>query len=76
MAIWSPETGIVDWGRVTESYGDNFKKAGGSIHLNFPVVNFAIGNSKDYPVLIASQDGKVEKYSECLYCVFSCVHCK
>lgn len=36
-ALWSPNTGIVDWAVVTKSYGDDFKKGGGSIHLNFEV---------------------------------------
>lgn len=36
-ALHSPHTGIVDFKIVTESYGEDFKKAGGIIHLNFEV---------------------------------------
>lgn len=36
-ALWSPNTGIVDFAVVTKSYGEDFKKGGGSIHLNFEV---------------------------------------
>lgn len=36
-ALWSPHTGIVDWGLVTEYYGQDFKLAGGDIFLNFKV---------------------------------------
>lgn len=36
-AIHSPHTGIVDWGLVTEYYAQDFKQAGGDVHLNFKV---------------------------------------
>lgn len=36
-ALLSPHTGIVDYTLVTEAYGNDFKKAGGDIHLNFEV---------------------------------------
>lgn len=36
-ALWSPHTGIVDYKLVTESYANDFKSAGGDIHLNFQV---------------------------------------
>lgn len=60
MAIWSPETGIVDWGRVTRSYGENFVKLGGKIHSNFRVVKFQKSDGgNEYPVVILSDKGKV-----------------
>ncbi|XP_077537489.1 L-2-hydroxyglutarate dehydrogenase, mitochondrial-like [Haemaphysalis longicornis] len=37
QALWSPHTGIVDWGEVTQSYGRDFVGLGGDVHLNFPV---------------------------------------
>lgn len=37
QALWSPHTGIVDWGEVTQSYGRDFLSQGGDIILNFPV---------------------------------------
>lgn len=36
-AIWSPHTGIVDWGLVTKQYGKDFREKGGDIHLSFQV---------------------------------------
>lgn len=41
-AVWSPHTGIVDWGLVTKYYGEDFKQLGGDIHLNFEVNDFKI----------------------------------
>lgn len=62
MAIWSPETGIVDWGQVTKSYGENFQKLDGKIHPNFPVVKFQNSvENKDYPVMIFNDQGKVSQ---------------
>ncbi|CAG7825407.1 unnamed protein product [Allacma fusca] len=58
MAVWSPETGIVDWGRVTQSYGDNFEKAGGRIFLNFAVKKLSHGTNPDYPVVVINEEGK------------------
>lgn len=37
QALWSPHTGIVDWGGVTQSYGRDFISQGGDVHLDFPV---------------------------------------
>lgn len=37
-ALWSPHTGIVDWGLVTQSFGQDFTQAGGDIYLNFKVI--------------------------------------
>ena len=60
MAVWSPETGIVDWAAVTRSYGDNFTKSGGKVYLNFPVTKFQTSTeASDYPVSIFSDTGKV-----------------
>lgn len=36
-ALWSPHTGIVDWGLVTEYYGKDFRESGGKIFFNFEV---------------------------------------
>lgn len=42
-AIWSPNTGIVDWAEVTRSYGNDFKALGGVVFHNFEVssINFS-----------------------------------
>jgi L-2-hydroxyglutarate oxidase LhgO len=60
MAVWSPETGIVDWAGVTISYGMRFTKAGGKVHLNFPVAKFQSSpEASEYPVSVYSSSGKV-----------------
>ncbi|ODN00187.1 L-2-hydroxyglutarate dehydrogenase, mitochondrial [Orchesella cincta] len=69
MAIWSPETGIVDWAQVTRSYGENFAKLGGDIHSKFQVVKFqksAEGN--DYPVMVFSDKGECIRSKWVLTC--------
>ncbi|CAN7999816.1 unnamed protein product [Ixodes hexagonus] len=42
QALWSPHTGIVDWGLVTQSYGRDFAKQGGDVLLNFPVKSLEV----------------------------------
>jgi L-2-hydroxyglutarate oxidase LhgO len=37
MAIHSPHTGIVDWGLVARSFGEDFKANGGKIITGFKV---------------------------------------
>lgn len=52
-AIWSPETGIVDWGLVTEYYGRDFKSSGGEVYLDFEAKNFhETTGDADYPITI------------------------
>jgi len=36
-AIWSPHTGIVDWGAVARHYGEVFRQLGGQVVTDFPV---------------------------------------
>jgi len=53
MALHSPHTGIVDWGLVTEHYGQDFKQCGGDIYLDFNVSKFTeTKEGTDYPVTI------------------------
>lgn len=54
-ALWSPHTGIVDWGLVTQHYARNFEDRGGTIHTNAEVVGFQ-DNKGDYPVRINLKD--------------------
>ncbi|XP_066946571.1 L-2-hydroxyglutarate dehydrogenase, mitochondrial [Macrobrachium rosenbergii] len=66
-AIWSPHTGIVDWGLVTEHYGKNFRDNGGNIYLDFKVSGFELTEDKpgsteahpEYPVRVFSKDKAV-----------------
>uniref|UniRef100_A0A1A9Z0Q4 L-2-hydroxyglutarate dehydrogenase, mitochondrial n=1 Tax=Glossina pallidipes TaxID=7398 RepID=A0A1A9Z0Q4_GLOPL len=39
-ALWSPDTGIVDWAQVTQHYAMDFKTAGGDIFCNYKVKKF------------------------------------
>lgn len=36
-ALWSPHTGIVDFGLVTRQYGKDFQEKGGDIYVDFQV---------------------------------------
>lgn len=40
-AIWSPDTGIVDWAEVNRSYVDDCRIRGADVYLNFLVKEFA-----------------------------------
>ncbi|XP_055920046.1 L-2-hydroxyglutarate dehydrogenase, mitochondrial [Eupeodes corollae] len=52
-ALWSPQTGIVDWALVTEHYANDFKQAGGRVFLNFKVNKFnETPTDASYPVTI------------------------
>ncbi|XP_055838171.1 L-2-hydroxyglutarate dehydrogenase, mitochondrial [Episyrphus balteatus] len=52
-ALWSPQTGIVDWALVTEYYATDFKQAGGKVFLNFKVNKFnETPTNAEYPVTI------------------------
>lgn len=55
-ALWSPHTGIVDYGLVTEHCGRDLLKAGGQIILNFNVKKFYESTNPDYPVTIESKN--------------------
>lgn len=68
-AIWSPETGIVDWALVTNHYGTDFKNGGGEIFLNFQANKFReTTDDADYPVTIESSDGKSVRAKNVLTC--------
>jgi 2-hydroxyglutarate dehydrogenase len=59
VAIHSPSTGIVDWGRVTRTYGEDFKEMGGHIYTNFKVNRFSVNKtstkgSEHYNVVTAA----------------------
>jgi len=53
-ALWSPHTGIVDWGLVTRYYGKDFEESGGKIHLNFKVVDFQLATENQDPTSTSS----------------------
>ncbi|XP_037081253.1 L-2-hydroxyglutarate dehydrogenase, mitochondrial-like isoform X2 [Pollicipes pollicipes] len=52
-AIWSPHTGIVDWGLVTREYGSDFQRHGGHVRLNAEVTGFREAEAgADHPLLV------------------------
>lgn len=68
-AIWSPHTGIVDWARVTESYGNDFKSAGGHIFVNFKVTKFAeTPTDAEYPITVFGSDEEAVRTKYVLTC--------
>ncbi|XP_030384246.1 L-2-hydroxyglutarate dehydrogenase, mitochondrial [Scaptodrosophila lebanonensis] len=71
-ALHSPHTGIVDWALVTEYYGQDFKRAGGDIFLDFKVDKFSEtkdGNATEYPVTIhGSKLGQTVRTRNVLTC--------
>ncbi|XP_068085335.1 L-2-hydroxyglutarate dehydrogenase, mitochondrial [Anabrus simplex] len=60
-ALWSPHTGIVDWGNVTEYFGKDFTEGGGKIFFNYEVVDFKRNTTgseaemKQYPVCVVGK---------------------
>lgn len=58
-AIWSPNTGIVDWGLVNRHYGVDFEQNGGKILTEFQVDQFQLEEENgDYPIVITGKDGR------------------
>ncbi|KAJ8676715.1 hypothetical protein QAD02_012502 [Eretmocerus hayati] len=62
-AIWSPWTGIVDWGLVCKHFAEDFQKMGGDIFLNFEAIGFAEtieskGNCDLTPICVYSKQNK------------------
>lgn len=60
-ALWSPYTGIVDWGLVTRSFAGDFEKRGGVVYTDYSVdvLSFVgessyYGKPNEYPVVISS----------------------
>ncbi|CAB4000120.1 L-2-hydroxyglutarate dehydrogenase, mitochondrial, partial [Paramuricea clavata] len=57
-AIHSPHTGIVDWGEVARSYGEQFQKSGGEVKVNFEVAKFSSSTHHQHPVRITGKQGE------------------
>lgn len=68
-AVHSPHTGIIDYGVVTQSYGDFFKARGGKVFTDFSVSDFRLvpeGKPGDpegnkYPMTVVGDPKKVCK---------------
>lgn len=68
-AIWSPQTGIVDWALVTESYGNDFKQAGGDVFLDFQVKKFTeTPTNSQYPITVLGSDDNAVQTKYVLTC--------
>ncbi|XP_071439552.1 L-2-hydroxyglutarate dehydrogenase, mitochondrial [Hetaerina americana] len=71
-ALWSPHTGIVDWGRVTQEYGKDLKEKGGAIHNSFQVDNFqeetGATSNNDYPIRVTGNENKFVRAKYVLTC--------
>ena len=65
-AIWSPETGIVDWGEVARHYAKVFTSRGGSVLTNFSAVKFSAEGERG--VKVSSADGRSVSCGRVLAC--------
>lgn len=68
-ALWSPHTGIVDWGLVTRSYAEDFEKRGGTVFMKYSLKKLSIvgetataGKANKYPVSIGSTGELVSSF--------------
>ncbi|KAK0170648.1 hypothetical protein PV328_008475 [Microctonus aethiopoides] len=61
-ALWSPWTGIVDWGSVCRHFAAEFKKMGGRIILNYEVTGIKESNLKEElgPVSVTSRTDSIK----------------
>lgn len=68
-ALWSPQTGIVDWALVTEYYGKDFTQSGGDIFLNFEAKSFnETTTNAEHPITITSAKGQTIQTKYVLTC--------
>ncbi|PAV66030.1 hypothetical protein WR25_19449 [Diploscapter pachys] len=56
-ALWSPHTGIVDWGFVTTKFAEDFENRGGKVFVNYPFVKVASNSDLERPIRIFSGPG-------------------
>nr|CAH7731604.1 unnamed protein product [Callosobruchus chinensis] len=68
LAIWSPNTGNVDWRVVTESFGEDFRKAGGYVLLNQEVKLIKSSGDSIYPILIKCNENLFLKSKYAILC--------
>ncbi|XP_015791545.1 L-2-hydroxyglutarate dehydrogenase, mitochondrial [Tetranychus urticae] len=54
-ALWSPNTGIVDWGLVTQAFAQDFKSNGGQVKVNFEVQGFDMVEGDPPKVVISNK---------------------
>ena len=59
-AIWSPHTGIVDWGEVTRRFALDFEKHGGTVYTNYEVADIGESNDPKYSLRLKSARKQVD----------------
>ena len=64
-ALWSPHTGIVDWGLVARKYGEVFQEAGGQVITGFEASSFAKCSDG---VVVTATDGRAVECGAVLVC--------
>ncbi|KAK6753982.1 hypothetical protein RB195_013151 [Necator americanus] len=53
-ALWSPHTGIVDWGEVSKAFAADFEKKGGTVYINYPVKDISQSSNPMFPITVRS----------------------
>ncbi|CAG0893467.1 unnamed protein product [Cyprideis torosa] len=66
-ALWSPHTGIIDWGLVTRTYGEDVSRRGGRIAYGKEVTGFSPSENSEYPVKVHINGGREDV--DCQYVV-------
>uniref|UniRef100_A0A0N5C5C2 L-2-hydroxyglutarate dehydrogenase, mitochondrial n=1 Tax=Strongyloides papillosus TaxID=174720 RepID=A0A0N5C5C2_STREA len=69
-AIWSPYTGIVDFGVVSRQYVKDFEEVGGVVKLNHELSDVSLSSNPDYPVKL--QFKNVSSPVEAKYIITAC----
>merc|ERR1712226_37149 len=69
-AIYSPNTSIVDWRVVTQSYEKSFRESGGEVMLNFELSSFKknLKSNECHPIEMKSINGQKVKARYVLTC--------
>merc|ERR1712226_1109217 len=69
-AIYSPNTSIVDWRVVTQSYEKSFRESGGEVMLNFELASFKknLKSNECHPIEMKSINGQKVKARYVLTC--------
>ncbi|KAI1302357.1 L-2-hydroxyglutarate dehydrogenase, mitochondrial [Halotydeus destructor] len=57
-AIWSPNTGIVDWKLVTQSYAQDFQRQSGLVFTGFTVDGFSLDDTRENVVMSCRSSGQ------------------
>ncbi|CAJ0591045.1 unnamed protein product [Cylicocyclus nassatus] len=53
-AIWSPNTGVVDWAEVSNAFVTDFEKRGGTVYVNYDVKSITPSTHPRFPISVRS----------------------